>query len=299
MTLVHKQGSRFGLLFGLAVLVFAAASLVQSATVSDLESARRSLSAARDAISTTSTEFRTLLAEGGLTSPEIEDYRSYLVRLKQSVVSNCRTLIDLKQEMGDSSPEPGCDPGRTAPPAPVSFPQERTETEETASLDSQLGASLSEFDELLLREMEDLKRKQSGSPDTAAGPGGGDGEGRSGGSETASGAAESADSRQSGDGAQQQGADQKGEEQQQGDEVAVRSEQNSPQQGAGYGGSRDSKVDSTSTGRRDQPPAADDDDIVARQLREAAENESDPELREKLWQEYRRYKANQTAQSKN
>lgn len=34
-----------------------------------------------------------------------------------------------------------------------------------------------------------------------------------------------------------------------------------------------------------------DDDIVARQLREAAMNEKDPELREKLWDEYRRYKA--------
>jgi hypothetical protein len=33
-----------------------------------------------------------------------------------------------------------------------------------------------------------------------------------------------------------------------------------------------------------------DDDIVARQLREAAQNESDPELREKLWDEYRKYK---------
>jgi hypothetical protein len=33
-----------------------------------------------------------------------------------------------------------------------------------------------------------------------------------------------------------------------------------------------------------------DDDIVARQLREAAEKEEDPELREKLWDEYRAYK---------
>jgi hypothetical protein len=30
---------------------------------------------------------------------------------------------------------------------------------------------------------------------------------------------------------------------------------------------------------------------VARQLREAAMKEEDPELREKLWQEYREYKA--------
>jgi len=34
------------------------------------------------------------------------------------------------------------------------------------------------------------------------------------------------------------------------------------------------------------------DDIVARQLREAAEKESDPELKEKLWKEYEQYKKN-------
>ena len=33
-----------------------------------------------------------------------------------------------------------------------------------------------------------------------------------------------------------------------------------------------------------------DDDIVARQLREAAIAEKDPELRDKLWDEYRKYK---------
>jgi hypothetical protein len=37
-------------------------------------------------------------------------------------------------------------------------------------------------------------------------------------------------------------------------------------------------------------PDGSDDDIVARQLREAAMSETDPELREKLWQEYRNYK---------
>jgi hypothetical protein len=35
---------------------------------------------------------------------------------------------------------------------------------------------------------------------------------------------------------------------------------------------------------------AKDDDVVARQLREAAMAEPDPVLREKLWDEYRRYK---------
>ena len=43
----------------------------------------------------------------------------------------------------------------------------------------------------------------------------------------------------------------------------------------------------------DQPadiPDGSDDDVVARQLREAAEKETDPELKAKLWEEYRRYK---------
>ncbi|NND81173.1 MAG: hypothetical protein HKN50_01960 [Gammaproteobacteria bacterium] len=40
----------------------------------------------------------------------------------------------------------------------------------------------------------------------------------------------------------------------------------------------------------DIPDLRDNDDIVARQIREAAERETDPELRKKLWEEYRRYK---------
>ncbi|GJM13081.1 MAG: hypothetical protein DHS20C12_14840 [Pseudohongiella sp.] len=36
-------------------------------------------------------------------------------------------------------------------------------------------------------------------------------------------------------------------------------------------------------------PSGRDDDVVARQLREAAMSEPDPELREALWQEYRNY----------
>jgi hypothetical protein len=37
-------------------------------------------------------------------------------------------------------------------------------------------------------------------------------------------------------------------------------------------------------------PSGGDDDVVARQLREAAMREPDPAIREKLWEEYRKYK---------
>ena len=40
----------------------------------------------------------------------------------------------------------------------------------------------------------------------------------------------------------------------------------------------------------DDVPAMVDDDIIARQLREAALVEEDPALRERLWDEYRKYK---------
>ncbi|MHC5002882.1 MAG: hypothetical protein ACYTJ0_07140 [Planctomycetota bacterium] len=60
---------------------------------------------------------------------------------------------------------------------------------------------------------------------------------------------------------------------------------------SGGGGSDPTGDDGTPSGQPgDRPPAA-DDDIVARQLREAAEKETDPVLREKLWQEYDKYKA--------
>ena len=39
-------------------------------------------------------------------------------------------------------------------------------------------------------------------------------------------------------------------------------------------------------------PSGEDDDIIARRLRKAAESETDPELKEKLWKEYRDYKEN-------
>jgi hypothetical protein len=63
--------------------------------------------------------------------------------------------------------------------------------------------------------------------------------------------------------------------------------------GAG-GGMRSGQTASTAATAQYPPPAdipdGDNDDVIARQLREAAMREPDPEIREKLWQEYRKYK---------
>ena len=62
--------------------------------------------------------------------------------------------------------------------------------------------------------------------------------------------------------------------------------------GGGIGGNRDNAP--PTDGAKYPPPgdipAGNDDDVVARQLREAAMREADPEVREKLWNEYRKYK---------
>jgi hypothetical protein len=42
-------------------------------------------------------------------------------------------------------------------------------------------------------------------------------------------------------------------------------------------------------------PDGNDDDVVARRLRKAAEQETDPELKDKLWKEYVEYKKNMQA----
>ena len=57
--------------------------------------------------------------------------------------------------------------------------------------------------------------------------------------------------------------------------------------GRGFGGDKKGNDDSPAP-----PDVGDgrDDDIIARQLREAAQKEKDPELRAKLWDEYRKYK---------
>jgi hypothetical protein len=47
-----------------------------------------------------------------------------------------------------------------------------------------------------------------------------------------------------------------------------------------------------SGGAATEIPDGSDDDVVARRLRKAAEQETDPELKEKLWKEYVEYKKN-------
>lgn len=129
---------------------------------------------------------------------------------------------------------------------------EMTEEEKAGILEAQLNNKFAKFDNLMLGEREKIAKG-----DNEAGSGGG--------------------AYGSGDG------EDPGDDQMQ----TAMVDQPAPAHGSGFPG--DKMRDDISPAPGDVGDGQ-DDDIIARQLREAAQKEQDPELRAKLWDEYRKYK---------
>ena len=132
-----------------------------------------------------------------------------------------------------------------------------TEQEKAQQLDQELNNKFAKFDDLMLGERETVAREDN----DGGGSGGGYGDG--------SGLYE--DGEQAEDPLQTAMAEESG----QSSEVFGKAER---------------PGDSVSFKPPGDVGSGHDDDIIARQLREAAEKEQDPELRAKLWDEYRKYK---------
>ena len=191
---------------------------------------------------------------GTLQGNEAADYASYVAGLHRRVAEDCVALAEQDIVAPADLDCPDDAPSLLAPAA-IDQAAERTGAEATEALDAELFSGLGEFDEMLLREQERVK---AATPRSDSGSGGGGGAGSS--------AADSGMTEQADFGTAAE---------------ATYGE------GAGPGSPR-------SPGKTSAPPGTpggSDDDVVARQLREAAENETDPELKKKLWEEYRKYKA--------
>jgi len=151
----------------------------------------------------------------------------------------------------------------------------RTGEEQTSGLDRKLDRSLEEFDGLLLDEQQRVA-EASGAAHSGSSGSGGSGSRAPGQSGEGAPAAESNPRRESG----------------------ASASGGSPDAPTGKPGEQQSgAAGATSSRESDQRPPipsdvgdGGDDDVIARQLREAAMSEEDPDLREKLWQEYRDYK---------
>jgi hypothetical protein len=162
------------------------------------------------------------------------------------------------------------------------LPDEK-EYDELGKLDRKLDVSLAAFDELLLRELDEIQDKSAEkmrdlAAEAAAAAQRLEEQGVSvdpSSTEAASGSQESARESE-----QSEGSPEKGEE------GGIQSETAGTKQEGSKGAA------GTQSTVQEQPsrPSGYDDDIVARQIREAAEKETDPELKEKLWKEYEDYK---------
>ncbi|NNJ93318.1 MAG: hypothetical protein HKP57_01040 [Halobacteria archaeon] len=206
-------------------------------------------------------DFHDRRQRGSLNGREAADYAGYVARLHRQVAEDCVALsaAGLPVPSGLGCPS---QPPPVLAPAAIDQTGEQTTDEQIASLDAELLSGLGEFDEMLLREQ---VRVRAAAPMTDAAGGGGAGD---------AGTADGLDGAEGKDG--EEGEDTEGDS----DADASQGE------GAGTGTQRQG-------GRRGVPPDipdGSDDDVVARQLREAAEKETDPELKKKLWEEYRKYK---------
>lgn len=149
----------------------------------------------------------------------------------------------------------------SASPGAAGTGRAMTPEEQDAAWDERFQGSLGEFDRRLAREQAEIEKQRS----TAAAGGGAGAGGDAGGSTGAGMPAEQAP----------------------GDPADPAAEGAQTAALGGYG-------NPTSGPRFPAPadvPDGKDDDVVARQLREAAETEKDPELRARLWEEYRKYKS--------
>ena len=236
------------------------------------------------------------LRESGNVSPEIlRDYETYLKNVQLMVLENERIVRhmeaaytgkpDTTDLLGASEIEPSPD---------VPIPEDQ-KMDRVAQLDRELNDSLAAFDEMLLKRLELIRAKSADKM-----------------TDWAMDAADAANRAKENQGESGEGADK--------DNKRSGEDKDDKKKSAGTEKKRDDSPDASGAGRPTKQPSTEtsgrghdpkrpgekadtdsgddrstyadreDDDIVARQLREAAENETDPELKRKLWEKYEEYK---------
>ena len=273
----------FVLLLSICELASAGAEASDALTIA-LEQARRDLETNTALERRAMNQLEALRRSRPADAEMLSDYETYLQYLQAMVAAN-RHLIEKLQALQYTHPQTtdALQSGSRTTAAEAPIP-ETALSDEVDELDRQLNASLSEFDEMLLKELDRIRLQSAPKMDALA--------------QEASEAAERLREKGIDIGAGQSSAASDAETDPQRSDV----DQTEAAMSSGKAGQdRDSKAPDVRAGqtaegaegdrqRQAQRPDGSDDDIVARQLREAAEQETDPELREKLWREYEAYK---------
>jgi len=286
-----KLGNAFlaGILF--LVLCVSLYAATRQSIESALESARRDLRISIATEKQIASELAKFKNSGDAPSGIVEDYELYLSRVHAMVAENRKVVakmeaLNARYDIRKAPDGPAYSDDTEAMMNPA-IPEEQV-VDEVVALDRQLDTSLAEFDEMLLKELDLIRAKSSERMQDLA--------------EEAAAAAERL--------------------RDQGIEINTDFEKESAQSEQGSSEAQkkaETKEDTSETGKenkykegKDDTKLTDrdkfrkgvegsrnhpknrynpkDDDIVARQLREAAEEETDPELRKKLWKEYEQYK---------
>jgi hypothetical protein len=354
----------------LAARLFAVLLLCSTVTYSaEREGAREKLEQAREYLRISeateeriAAELQALLASGDASPEVLEDYEMYLERVQEMVQENRRIVQEMEAAYAGFVQRQGHLNASTPSDADV-VPYAKhgyEDIDELGTLDREFDESLAAFDEMLLKELDEIRirsfdkmkdlaeeaaaaarrlRERGAAVQTTSPEGSPKGEQESTEQGVDSGQGESAE--QMGGQEQERGLEQmEGLEQQkgldqaegtmdtEGKEHASREqtseggksgseekgeegvqERDADTQENGRVGSEQEPTESQSYGGDEQQMGSkgaagkgysstevqrsrsyDDDDIVARQIREAAEKETDPELKEKLWREYEEYK---------
>ena len=229
-------------------------------------------------------------------------YETYLDRVRQLTEEKRKRVQQLEQTQRRSAPASNAGtPDTSLPPPALDIPEDQ-ELDELRALQRELDQSIAAFDDMLLTENElarvqsDLKMRQLAQEAAQAArdlrEGGGGGEGTAGG-ETGM---ESGESTSGGGDQAGENSEEGGMEGIEGDTGETNPEGGNKETGGGQDRAKRPSKSSRgqgseeSAGQSQQTTGSQDDDIVARQLREAAEKETDPVLKEKLWKEYNDYK---------
>lgn len=235
--------------------------------------------------------YREAQQAGRLKAREQTEYAEFVAGLKVRLLEQCEAVRAIGGNAAVSEFE--CI-RLSAPPRPIKLPDVsavQTDEEKKAAMVAKLSDLEGKIDEALMKRQQEMKQEAAASATNASAGGGSSGSASGGASGGAAGSGQEAEATQGGQ----------------------RSPQGSQSSGgsssSGRSGSQGAAIPNTGnpSGRAPPPTAGGpsdgqrgisqgrgdggvDDDVVARQLREAAEKESDPTLKEKLWAEYRKYK---------
>jgi hypothetical protein len=249
----------------------------QDTAESKLEKARDDLRVSRETEKKVAAQLEQLKKSENASAEEIRNYETYHERVKDMVAENQKMVEEMEraysQHPSSQSPVLSDQP----------IPEERTQ-DPVAELDRQLDASLTEFDGTLIKEMEKIQTASTAKM-----------------RDLAKEAAEAA-KRAKGRGGESEAQDEDSEYGDQSDKESNKKKKSDSEKSAEpaeqrEGGDEEAREiestgDNSRAGKGKGEYGREDEDIVARQLREAAENETDPELKKKLWEEYEEYMKN-------